>query len=134
MSKSSKGNEACHEKMVKQKSGLNRAILSASFYQFLTMLEYKSKLNDKLFVKVNPAYTSLECSVCGNRDKKNRPKQDRFECTACGFKINLDIQAAQTILKRGLKVFGLGTNLCTSAKAKSKSKSLLTSETLVSAN
>ena len=71
--------------------------MNASFYQFLTMLEYKSKLNDKLFVKVNP-----------------------------------DIQAAQTILKRGLEVFGLGTNLCTSAKA--KSKSLLISEILVSAN
>ena len=90
MSKSSKGNELCHGKMVKQKSGLNRAILNASFYQFLAMLEYKSKLNDKIFVKVNPAYTSLECSICGNRDKKNRPKQDKFECTACGFKINHD--------------------------------------------
>ena len=126
MSKSSKGNELCHGKMVKQKSGLNRAILNASFYQFLAMLEYKSKLNDKIFVKVNPAYTSLECSICGNRDKKNRPKQDKFECTACGFKINPDIQAAQTILKRGLGVFGLGTSLCTLAKA--KSKSLLISE------
>ena len=126
MSKSSKGNELCHGKMVKQKSGLNRAILNASFYQFLAMLEYKSKLNDKIFVKVNPAYTSLECSICGNRDKKNRPKQDKFECTACGFKINPDIQAAQTILKRGLGVFGLGTSLCTSADA--KSKSLLISE------
>ena len=39
------------------------------------MLEYKSKLNDKLFVKVNPAYTSQECSACGNRDKKNRPNR-----------------------------------------------------------
>ena len=91
MSKSSKGNELCHGKMVKQKSGLNRAILNASFYQFLAMLEYKSKLNDKIFVKVTPAYTSVECSICGNRDKKNRPKQDKFECTACGFKINPDI-------------------------------------------
>ena len=70
MSKSSKGNEINHGKMIKQKSGLNRTILNASFYQFLTMLEYKSKLNDKLFVKVNPAYTSLECSACENRDKK----------------------------------------------------------------
>jgi len=126
MSKSSKGNKLCHGKMVKQKSGLNRTILNASFYQFLAMLEYKSKLNDKIFVKVNPAYTSLECSVCGNKDKKNCPKQDKFECTACGFKISPDIQAAQTILKRGLEVFGLGTSLCTLAKA--KSKSLLTSE------
>ena len=83
-------------------------------------------------MKVNPAYTSQECSICGNTDKKNRPKQNKFKCTACGFKINPDIQAAQTILKRGLEVFGLGTNPCTLAKA--KSKSLLISETLVSVN
>jgi len=110
MSKSSKGNEIVHGKKVKQKSGLNRTILNASFYQFAAMLQYKqTMLNDKLFVKVNPAYTSLECSRCENRDKKNRPKQDKFECTKCGFKINPDIQASFTILKRGLKSFGIGT-------------------------
>jgi putative transposase len=114
MSKSSKGNENVHGKKVKQKSGLNRTILNASFYQFSAMLKYKqTMLNDKHFIKVDPKYTSLECSKCGCRDKNNRPKQDRFECTECGFKVNPDIQASQTILKRGLIVFGLGTSLCT---------------------
>ena len=109
MSKSSKGNEINHGKMVKQKSGLNRTILNASFYQFVAMLQYKqTMLNDKLLVKVNPAYTSLECSKCGNRDKANRPKQDSFQCTKCGYATNPDIQASKTILKRGLESFGLG--------------------------
>jgi putative transposase len=55
MSKSSKGNEINHGKRVKQKSGLNRTILNASFYQFVSMIQYKTTmLNDKLFVKVNP--------------------------------------------------------------------------------
>ena len=110
MSKSSKGNEINHGKMVKQKSGLNKTILNASFYQFVAMLQYKqTMLNDKLLVKVNPAYTSLECSRCGNRDKANRPKQDKFQCTKCGHKENPDIQASKTILKRGLESFGIGT-------------------------
>lgn len=113
MSKSSKGNEKSHGKKVKQKSGLNKTILNASFYQFLAMLEYKTMLNDKHFVKVDPKYTSLECSKCGCRDKQNRLKQDKFECTECGHKANPDIQASHTILKRGLTVFGLGTSLCT---------------------
>ena len=109
ISKSSKGNKINHGKMVKQKSGLNRTILNASFYQFVAMLQYKqTMLNDKLLVKVNPAYTSLECSKCGNRDKANRLKQDKFQCTKCGYKENPDIQASKTILKRGLKSFGLG--------------------------
>jgi putative transposase len=97
---------------VKQKSGLNRTILNASFYQFVSMIHYKTTmLNDKLFVKVNPQYTSQECSQCGNIDKANRPKQDRFKCTACGYETNPDIQASKTILKRGLQSFGLGTSL-----------------------
>ncbi len=92
MSKSSKGNEINHGKMVKQKSGLNRTILNASFYQFVSMIQYKTTmLNDKLFVKVNPQYTSQECSNCGNIDKANRSKQDKFKCTACGFETNPDI-------------------------------------------
>ena len=112
MSKSAKGNEINHGKMVKQKSALNRAILNASFYQLISMLEYKqTMLNDKLFVKVNPAYSSIECSRCGNRDKANRPKQDSFRCTKCGYITNPDIQASKTILKRGLESFGVGTTL-----------------------
>ncbi len=112
MSKSSKGNEINHGKMVKQKSGLNRTILNASFYQFVSMIQYKTTmLNDKLFVKVNPQYTSQECSKCGNINKNNRPKQDKFKCISCGFETNPDIQASRTILKRGLESFGLGTNL-----------------------
>lgn len=129
MSKSSKGNEMVHGKKVKQKSGLNRTILNASFYQFVSMIHYKqTMLNDKLFVKVNPQYTSQECSQCGNIDKANRPKQDKFKCTACGFETNPDIQASQTILKRGLQSFGLGTSL-----VDSKHKAFR-SETMVSAS
>jgi putative transposase len=125
MSKSSKGNEITHGKKVKQKSGLNRAILNASFYQFVSMIHYKTTmLNDKLFVKVNPQYTSQECLQCGNIDKANRPKQDKFKCTACGFEINPDIQASFTILKRGLQSFGLGTNLVDSKHKAFRSASL----------
>ena len=111
MSKSAKGNEINHGKNVKAKAGLNKTILNASFYQFQSMLEYKSKLNGKLFVKVDPKYTSLECSMCGNRDKANRPKQDYFKCTKCGYETNPDIQASKTILKRALESFGIGTIL-----------------------
>ncbi len=104
MTKSAKGNEIVHGKKVKQKSGLNRSLLSASFYQFVSMIQYKqTMLNDKLFVKVNPAYTSQECSECGNRDKANRPQQDKFKCTKCHHQTNPDFQASCTIKKRGLE-------------------------------
>jgi putative transposase len=76
------------------------------------MIQYKTiMLNDKLFVKVNPQYTSQECSNCGNIDKNNCLKQDKFKCTVCGFEINPNIQASKTFLKRGLESFGLGISL-----------------------
>lgn len=104
MTKSAKGNEIIHGKNVKQKSGLNRSLLSASFYQFVAMLQYKqTMLNDKLFVKVNPAYTSQECRKCKHKDKNNRLKQEEFKCVKCGFEIQADIGASLTILDRGLE-------------------------------
>ena len=111
MTKSAKGNELKHGKKVKQKSGLNKTILRASFYQFSSMLEYKQSLNGKLFVKVDPKNTSNTCLECGNIDKENRTKQDRFNCTACGHQTNPDLQASIHIKYRGLQSIGLGTSL-----------------------
>lgn len=50
-------------------------------------------------VKVNPAYTSQECSGCGFVCKDNR-KKEKFECLFCGLKLNSDINAARVILRR----------------------------------
>ena len=76
MTKSAKGNEIKHGKNVKQKSGLNRVLSEASFYQFVSMIQYKqTMLNDKLFVKVNPKYTSQTCNKCKNIHKDNRKTQ-----------------------------------------------------------
>ena len=61
-------------------------------------------LNDKLFVKVNPQYTSQECSHCGNIDKNNRPKQDKFKCTASNFEINPDNTSFTNYFKKRIGV------------------------------
>lgn len=112
MSKSSKGNEQKHGKNIKAKSGLNRSILSASFYQFVAMLQYKqTMLNEKLFVKVNPQYTSQICNRCGYKDKNNRKTQSKFKCLKCHHEINADINASENIEHRGLQSLGLGTSL-----------------------
>ncbi len=74
-------------------------------------LEYKAKHNGKFFIKVNPQYTSKTCSVCGNI-KKNLMFKDRvYLCEKCGNTLHRDINAANNILKRGLKSFGLGISL-----------------------
>ncbi|EDP7102946.1 IS200/IS605 family element transposase accessory protein TnpB [Campylobacter jejuni] len=98
-------------KNIKAKSGLNKSILNTSFYQSSQYLEYKAKHNGKFFIKVNPQYTSKTCSVYGNI-KKNLMFKDRvYLCEKCGNTLHRDINAANNILKRGLKSFGLGISL-----------------------
>jgi len=130
MTKSSKGNEQKHGKNIRAKSGLNRSILSASFYQFVAMLQYKqTMLNKKLFVKVNPKYTSQICNWCWYRDKNNRKTQSKFKCLRCHHKINADINASENIEHRGLESLGLGISL-----QDYKSESLSNSDSLESAS
>lgn len=97
-------------KNVKQKSGLNKSILSTSFYQFLSMLSYKAMLNGKLFTKVPPQYTSKGCSSCGLINNELTLKQREFWCE-CGSILHRDVNAALNILRLGLESFGLGTSL-----------------------
>lgn len=49
--------------------------------------------------KVNPAYTSQECSGCGLVEKKQR-KGPSFTCFHCGKKIHADVNAARNIIGR----------------------------------
>lgn len=97
MSKSAKGTIEQPGKNVAQKRGLNRAILNVGWFQIEAMLNYKAfKL-----IKVNPAFSSQTCSVCGTVDKRSRKNQASFVCVACGHQDNADTNAASVILSRG---------------------------------
>ena len=50
--------------------------------------------------KVNPAYTSQECPSCGYVNPRNRPTQEHFRCTCCGYRSQADINASHNILAR----------------------------------
>ena len=47
--------------------------------------------------KIKPHYTSQRCSACGHVDGKSRESQAVFQCTACGFAGNADVNAARNI-------------------------------------
>ena len=82
-------------KMVKG-SKLAKHILDCSWGTFFELLEYKTNV-----IKVNPAYSSQECSNCGHTCKENRKTQSLFECVKCNFTMNADEQACINILQRG---------------------------------
>jgi len=101
MTASAKGAVARPGRNVRAKAGLNRAILNNGWHQFETLVSYKLAASGGRLVKVNPAYTSQTCSVCGTVDKTSRENQATFRCVHCGHESNADTNAAKNILKAG---------------------------------
>jgi putative transposase len=57
---------------------------------------------------VDPAYTSQDCSGCGQR-KTDLTLADRtYTCAQCGLVIDRDRNAASNILARGKELVALG--------------------------
>jgi len=104
MTRSAKGTWKKPGKNVKQKSGLNRSILTQGWYSFIQMLDYKCDWYGKTLIKVDSKFTSQICSCCGYKRKTNRKTQSSFVCGKCGREMNADVNAARNILKRGLKL------------------------------
>ena len=104
MSKSAKSSAEKHGKMVKQKSGLNRAILDQSWFEFKRQLEYKSAWLGGFLQAVPPQNTSRTCPCCGYISKENRQTQANFECIECGYTENADVVGAMNVLSRGREV------------------------------
>jgi putative transposase len=102
ISTTAKGTLAIPGRRVKQKSGLNRAILDQGWGMFRTMLGWKLAERGGLLIEVPAAYTSQACAECGVIDALSRVSQSRFECTGCGHVANADTNAAINILHRGL--------------------------------
>jgi putative transposase len=76
-------------------SRFSKHILDCSWGKFFELLSQKTNV-----VKVNPAYTSQECSKCGYTCRENRPTQSLFSCIKCGHEANADEDACQVLLKR----------------------------------
>jgi len=108
MTASSRGTVEQPGRNVRQKAGLNEAILSKGWGRLLSALHHKARYTGSQIVKVNPAYTSQRCSRCGHVDPKSRESQADFRCTACGYRDNADVNAAKNILAAGLAVTGRG--------------------------
>lgn len=89
---------------------LAKSIADAGWYQFRVWLERYGKVFGRVTVAVNPAYTSQECSSCGEIVKK--PLSTRTHACACGCRLDRDENAALNILQRGLSTVGhTGTSL-----------------------
>ncbi|MCM3079965.1 RNA-guided endonuclease InsQ/TnpB family protein [Brevibacillus invocatus] len=69
---------------------------SWTFYQLQQFIFYKANLASIQVVKVNPAYTSQFCPVCG---EKNKARDRKYECS-CGFNTHRDRVGAIHIMRQ----------------------------------
>ena len=81
------------------KGGLNKSILDAGWGMFVNMCAYKAEWAGRSMRKVNPAYTSQTCSVCGTVRKKDL--SERWHSCECGAELDRDVNAAINILVGG---------------------------------
>ena len=110
MSASARGTAEAPGRNVRQKAGLNRAILRQGWGTFRILLEYKTRWAGGLLLLVPPEYTSQRCSVCGHVSGENRKTQAGFRCLSCGYDANADLNAAWNILRAGHARLACGTN------------------------
>lgn len=85
---------------------LAKAIASASWSKFFTMLEYKAAWCCSKIVRVPTMYPSSQtCSCCGYKNPlvKNLSIR-RWECPQCHTKHNRDTNASINILNKGLAI------------------------------
>ncbi|WP_260327969.1 transposase [Streptomyces sp. Ag109_O5-1] len=91
MTRSAKGTAEQPGRNVRQKAGLNRAILAQGWGLLRRRTEQKAP---GLVEDVPAPYTSLRCSACGWIEKKSRKSQADFVCVSCGFTCNADENAS----------------------------------------
>lgn len=94
MTASAKGTVEQPGKQVRQKAGLNRAILAQGWGLLRRRTEHKApgRVED-----VPAPFTSMRCSACGWIEKKSRKSQADFVCVSCGFTCNADENAANNV-------------------------------------
>jgi putative transposase len=89
-----------------RKAGLNKSIQDAGWRHFLSILAFKAASAGKRVEAVHPAYTSQDCSGCGERIQKSLSVRTHV-CTSCGLILDRDENAARNILWLGQSLRGL---------------------------
>ncbi|MFE4424497.1 RNA-guided endonuclease InsQ/TnpB family protein [Streptomyces sp. NPDC056817] len=130
MSAGASGTVAAPGHNVRQKAGLNRAILDKGWHRLELAFTNAARYTGTRVVKVNPAYTSQRCSACGFVTEGNRESQAVFRCKApgCGYRDHADVNAAKNFKAAGHAVSACG-DLGTSRSVKQEPVSRATGRT-----
>jgi putative transposase len=80
---------------------LSKSISDVGWSKLVNKVKEKANRRGKEVREVNPAYTSQECSQCGEIVPKKLSER-WHSCPHCGLELHRDVNAAVNILNRGL--------------------------------
>lgn len=84
---------------------LAQSLSDVSLGMFYTMLEYKSKWNNKTFVKIDRFFPSSKtCSNCGWINQDLNLSIRKWTCPSCNEHHDRDLNASKNILKQGINI------------------------------
>lgn len=89
---------------VRQKAGLNRALLDAAPAKLISFVDYKAERAGGAMEKYNAAFSSQDCSSCDERVPK--ALSERWHECSCGTVLHRDHNAAKNMLKRAMSAHG----------------------------
>jgi putative transposase len=79
---------------------LAKSISDAGWGKFIMILIFKAEEAGRTVIKVNPAYTSQDCSRCGHRNSITLATRI-YECSKCRLLIHRDRNGAKRIEQKG---------------------------------
>src|SRR5262245_9594892 len=82
---------------------LAKSISDAGWGEFITILIFKAEEAGRRVIKVNPSYTSQDCSRCGHRNRITLATRI-YRCMQCGLVIHRDRNGAKRIELKGRAV------------------------------
>ena len=98
--------EDLHVKNMLQNHGLAKSISDAAGNQLILYTTYKAEKAGRVVVLVDPRNTSKRCSGCGTLVEKSLSVRVH-PCPVCGLVMDRDENAANNILRLGLKSLGM---------------------------
>ncbi|HEU0185599.1 MAG TPA: transposase [Blastocatellia bacterium] len=78
---------------------LAKSISDAGWSQFIKILTSKAESAGRVVIKVNPSYTSQDCSGCGHRNRITLATRI-YRCSGCGLVIHRDHNGALNVKGR----------------------------------
>ncbi len=95
--------ESLNIKGMIQNRKLSKQIADVSWYEFMRMLEYKSKWYGRQIIKADRFYASSKtCNVCGYKNDQLTLSVRKWQCPVCGTQHDRDENASKNLYQIGL--------------------------------